>query len=99
MKHEISFQTKVYKTVKRIPLGEILTYKDVAERAGHAQAWRAAGNVLAKNKNSQIPCHRVIKSDGEIGNYNRGIKTKLYLLKKEGIIFDKQNRKIPSKVV
>ncbi|MCH8741295.1 MGMT family protein [Patescibacteria group bacterium] len=88
MKQEVSFQRRIYKVVKRIPLGKILTYKEVAERTGHAQAWRAVGNVLAKNRNPQIPCHRVIRSNGQIGNYNRGVKEKLRLLKKEGITFD-----------
>lgn len=94
-----SFQKKIYQVTRKIPKGKVMTYKEVAGRAGFSRAWRAVGNVLAKNRNPQIACHRVIKSDGKIGNYNKGIKTKLHLLKKEGIIFDKQNRKISLEVV
>lgn len=82
---EIEFQKKVYQIVKKIPKGEVLTYKEVAERAGYSRAWRAVGNVLTKNKDPKIPCHRVIRSDGKIGGYNRGIKKKIALLKREGI--------------
>ena len=80
----ISFQEKVYEIVKKIPRGKFLTYKKVAQRAGRSKAWRAAGNILAKNKNSNIPCHRVIRTDGKIGGYNKGARKKIELLKKEG---------------
>ena len=79
-----SFQEKVYKIVKKIPKGEILTYKTVAKLAGFPRAWRAAGNVLSKNRDLKIPCHRVIRSDGKLGGYNKGAKKKKELLKSEG---------------
>ena len=81
----ISFQEKVYQIVKKIPKGKVLSYKMVAEIAGSPRAWRAVGNILNKNKNLKIPCHRVIKSDGKIGGYRAGEKKKLFLLEKEGI--------------
>lgn len=81
-----SFQEKVYKVVKKIPNGKVMTYKMVAKLAGSPRAWRAVGNILNKNRNSKIPCHRVIKSDGRVGGYNRGAKKKEYLLKKEGVL-------------
>ena len=77
------FQKKVYQIVKRIPVGRTMSYREVAKAAGFPKAWRAVGNVLNKNKNSNIPCHRVIRSDGRIGGYNKGIKKKNFLLKKE----------------
>lgn len=80
------FQKKVYEVVKKIPRGDFLTYKKVAEKAGFPMAWRAVGNVLNKNKNPKIPCHRVIRSDGKIGGYNKGVKRKRSLLKKEGMV-------------
>jgi O-6-methylguanine DNA methyltransferase len=80
-----SFQKKIYEIVKKIPKGKILTYKKVTELAGFPRAWRAVGNVLNKNRNLKIPCHRVIKSNGKIGGYNLGIKKKIALLKREGI--------------
>ena len=85
-KPTISFQRKVYEVVGKIPKGKVLTYKKVAQKVGHPQAWRAVGNVLNKNKDSKIPCHRVIGSDGKIGGYKDGCKKKVSLLKKEGAI-------------
>lgn len=66
----------------------------MAELAGQPRAWRAVGNILNKNKNSNVPCHRVIRSDGKIGGYNRGVKTKLTLLKKEGKFTIRNNKLI-----
>jgi len=80
------FQKKVFEVVKKIPKGKVLTYKEVAERAGFPKAWRAVGNVLKKNKNPQIPCHRVIRSDGKVGGYRYGQAKKIELLKKEGFL-------------
>lgn len=78
------FQNRVYNVVKKIPRGKVLTYKQVAIFAGRPKAYRAVGNILAKNFNPQIPCHRVIRSDGRVGDYNRGLEKKIKLLKKEG---------------
>jgi O-6-methylguanine DNA methyltransferase len=80
------FKNKVLEIVKKIPKGKTLTYKEVAILAGSPKAWRAVGNILNRNKNLKIPCHRVIKSDGSIGGYNRGVKIKIALLKKEGLL-------------
>lgn len=82
----LSFTEKVYEVVSKIPEGQFLTYKQVAKKAGRPLAYRAVGNILNKNYNSNIPCHRVIRSDGKTGGYNRGIKLKEQLLKKEGAI-------------
>lgn len=80
------FRQKVLMIVRDIPKGRTMTYKEVAKRAGNKKAYRAVGNILAQNFNPDIPCHRVIKSDGSLGNYNRGIKNKIKLLRKEGAI-------------
>lgn len=82
-KPTISFQKKIYEVVKRIPRGKVLTYKKVAELADFPGAWRAVGNVLSKNRDKNVPCHRVIRSDGKIGGYKNGTKKKAFLLKKE----------------
>jgi O-6-methylguanine DNA methyltransferase len=79
------FQRKVFEVVKKIPRGRVLTYKEVAKLAGSPRAWRAVGNILNKNFDPKIPCHRVIRSNGRVGGYNQGIKKKIALLKKEGI--------------
>ena len=63
-----------------------MTYKQVAEFAGKPRAYRAVGNILNKNNNPEVPCHRVIRSDGKIGGYNKGVKRKRDLLKSENVI-------------
>ncbi len=76
-----SFAKKVYQAVLTIPLGEVRTYKWVAQRIGHPRAYRAVGQILRNNPYTLIiPCHRVIKSDGHLGGYSRGIKNKKTLL-------------------
>jgi len=81
-----SFQKRVYEVVKKILRGKVLTYKEVAQKIGSPNSARAVGSALNKNYNSKIPCHRVIRSDGKIGKYNRGSKKKIDLLKKEGAL-------------
>lgn len=81
-----SFTEKVYKVVSRIPRGKVLTYKQVAELAGSPSAYRAVGNILHKNINPAVPCHRVIKSDGSLGGYNKGVNLKKQILRSEGAI-------------
>lgn len=78
-----TFKQKVLEAVKKIKRGKTLTYKEVAKRAGSPKAFRAVGNILNKNFNSKIPCHRVIRSDGTIGGYNKGTKLKWRKLKSE----------------
>lgn len=82
-----SFTEKVYKVVNKIPKGKVLTYKQVAEKAGNVNASRAVGNILNKNYNPAIPCHRVIRTDGKFGGYNRGVTAKKKVLAGEGIFF------------
>ncbi len=82
----MSFTHNVYNVVAKIKEGEVLTYKEVAIRAGSPRAYRAVGNILNKNYNSEIPCHRVIRSNGTIGGYNRGQDTKIAILRKENAI-------------
>lgn len=82
----LTFTEKVLNVVKRIPKGKTLSYKQVAEKAGSKNAFRAVGNILKKNYLSEIPCHRVIKSSGETGEYNRGRENKINILRKEGAL-------------
>ena len=78
-----TFADRVRAVVARIPRGETMTYKQVAERAGSPRAFRAVGNVLNKNYDPNIPCHRVIRSDGTTGGYNRGAERKREILQEE----------------
>lgn len=84
-----TFRDKVLEIVRRIPKGRVLTYKMVAQGAGRRRAYRAVGNILKKNHDRFIPCHRVVRSDGKIGGYNRGVAKKLSLLKREGVLIDR----------
>ena len=67
-----SFTERVKSIVRKIPKGNVLTYAAVARKAGSPGASRAVGTIMAKNFDPKVPCHRVIKSDGGLGNYNRG---------------------------
>lgn len=82
----IAFSEKVYAVVRRIPEGKVLTYKEVAEKAGRPKAYRAVGNILNNNYDPTIPCHRVVRSDGKTGGYNRGSGKKEGRLREEGAI-------------
>ena len=87
MKQEKTFTDKVRDVVRKIPRGKTMTYGQVAAKAGNPGAARVVGSVMKANYDPQIPCHRVIRSDGKIGDYNRGGSTaKLKLLKEEGAI-------------
>ena len=82
------FQLKVWSYLRKIPRGNLKTYSQVAKAIGKPRAVRAVANAIGKNPNApKIPCHRVIRSDGSLGGYSGrgGIKTKRFLLKKEGI--------------
>jgi methylated-DNA-[protein]-cysteine S-methyltransferase len=81
-----SFQEEIYGIVSKIPKGKVLTYKEVAQLVGRPKAYRAVGNILNKNYDPAIPCHRVVRSDGKLGGYNRGIQNKKSILLKEGIM-------------
>ena len=80
----MAFRDDVLAVVRGIPKGAALSYKEVAERAGRPKAFRAVGAVMKANYDPSVPCHRVIKSDGTAGNYNRGAEKKVDLLRAEG---------------
>lgn len=79
----MTFKESVFEVVRKIPEGKTMTYKEVAEAAGSPNAFRAVGNILNTNYDPNIPCHRVIRSDGKTGGYNRGAEKKKQLLKEE----------------
>jgi len=79
----MSFADRVFAVVKTIPKGQTRTYAQVAALAGSPRAYRAVGNILNTNYDPSIPCHRVVRSDGTPGGYNRGTKKKIAILKKE----------------
>jgi methylated-DNA-[protein]-cysteine S-methyltransferase len=84
-----AFQKKVWGAIAEIPKGKVMTYKELARKIGKPKAVRAVANAVGANPCApEIPCHRVVRSDGGLGGYSGkgGIKTKIKLLKKEGIV-------------
>ncbi len=98
-----TFTERVLQIVREIEKGKVMTYKEVAMRAsssalstGSGYAARAVGTIMKNNYEMTVPCHRVVRSDGHIGDYNRGGKEKkIELLKSEGVLIvdDKINLK------
>lgn len=83
----MTFADKVRNIVAGIPKGKTLTYKQVAVKAGSPNAARAVGAIMKANYDPMVPCHRVIRSDGIVGEYNRGGREeKLRKLRAEGAI-------------
>jgi methylated-DNA-[protein]-cysteine S-methyltransferase len=79
------FYRRVLRATRRVPLGEVITYADAAARAGNPRAFRAAGTALATNPLPiVVPCHRVVRAGGELGNYGGGPEMKRFLLELEG---------------
>ena len=80
------FNNSCYELLKFIPKGKVTTYKEMA-KALNTKAWRAVGSAMAKNRNLFIiPCHRVVRSDGSVGQYALGADKKADLLIKEGVV-------------
>lgn len=80
-----SFEQRCYKVLKSVPRGKVTTYSAIA-RALKSKAYRAVGTAMRKNLDPNVPCHRVVLSDGKVGSYNRGgspAKTKM--LELEGV--------------
>ncbi|MCW8994508.1 MAG: MGMT family protein [Psychromonas sp.] len=81
-----TFNQQCYQLLKQIPKGKVVTYGDIAH-ALNCKAYQAVGNAMAANPNPiVVPCHRVVKSNGEIGNYALGREKKIELLRSEGVI-------------
>lgn len=85
-----NFSEKVREVVSKIPKGKTMTYKQVAKKAGSPNAYRVVGSIMKANYDKSIPCHRVIRSNGQVGDYNRGgSEVKSKILRDEGVIFKK----------
>jgi len=80
-----SFADRCYELLKLIPKGKVTTYAEMA-KALDSKAWRAVGTAMAKNSNLiVVPCHRVVRSDGAVGQYALGSDKKSELLSQEGV--------------
>ena len=81
------FSQNVWKSLRKIPVGKTWSYAELAKRAGSDDAVRAAGTACGNNLIAPIiPCHRVVKSGGALGNYGYGVKVKEWLLRHEGAL-------------
>lgn len=84
-KSSSDFNQRCYELLLTIPADKVTTYKEMAG-ALNTKAWRAVGSAMAKNPNLiSVPCHRVVRSNGEIGEYASGSDRKMDLLITEGI--------------
>jgi methylated-DNA-[protein]-cysteine S-methyltransferase len=80
-----AFEARCYALLRTIPKGRVSTYKLLAEALG-TRAYRAVGSALSKNPDLiTVPCHRIVKSSGEIGGYAGGVAAKTALLEREGV--------------
>ncbi|MFX1418027.1 MAG: methylated-DNA--[protein]-cysteine S-methyltransferase [Promethearchaeota archaeon] len=92
-------QRKILFTESRIPRGWISTYKRIADKIGIHNGARVVGNALAKNPFPIIiPCHRAIKTDGDLGGYQGGTNMKRVLLEMEGIKFSNKGKVITERI-
>jgi O-6-methylguanine DNA methyltransferase len=80
------FTSRVLATVRRIPVGKVATYGDIAELAGRPGAARAVGNIMRDCKARDVPCHRVIAAAGRLGGYGGATALKRALLQAEGVV-------------
>ena len=95
----MSFNERIYALLKKVPKGKVTTYKILAEKLG-TKAYRAVGQAMRCNPYApKVPCHRVVKSDGNIGGfsgslnpYSMEVKRKINMLKHEGVLI--KNNKI-----
>ena len=83
--HQLSFRARVLAAVRRIPVGRVATYGDIAALAGSPRAHRAVGNIMRECRDPGIPCHRVIGAGGALGGYGGNLQLKRQLLRHEGL--------------
>lgn len=87
MKKITEFEQRILVLLTMIPAGRVTTYAELARAAGRPKAARAVGNAVNKNPDApEVPCHRVVKSNGEVGGYAGGTEQKVKYLAKEGVI-------------
>jgi methylated-DNA-[protein]-cysteine S-methyltransferase len=88
-------EDEVYMILRSIEGGKVTTYGDIARHLGMPNQSRMIGKILNNNKNPiNIPCHRVVKTNGSVGGYKFGTEFKKMLLKREGIDTNNKNKVI-----
>lgn len=82
-----SFQSQCYEALKKVPRGKVITYGGLAEMIGMPKAHRAVGSAMHKNPFApKVPCHRVVKSNGDLGGFSIDTKVKIKRLQEEGVM-------------
>ena len=81
------FQSDCYEALKKVPQGKVITYAGLARMIGRPKAHRAVGSAMNKNPYApQVPCHRVVKSNGDLGGFATDIEVKIKRLQEEGVM-------------
>ena len=81
------FQSDCYEALKKVPKGKVITYSGLARMIGKPKAHRAVGSAMNKNPYApQVPCHRVVKSNGDLGGFATDIEVKIKRLQEEGVM-------------
>ena len=81
------FQSDCYEALKKVPKGKVITYAGLARMIGRPKAHRAVGSAMNKNPYApQVPCHRVVKSNGDLGGFATDIEVKIKRLQEEGVM-------------
>ena len=81
-----AFQSECYEALKKVPRGKVISYAGLAKIIGRPNAYRAVGSAMNKNPFApKVPCHRVVKSNGDIGGFADDINVKIKRLHKEGV--------------
>ena len=87
-----SFDQRCYELLLQIPKGKVTTYREIAHELG-IKAYRAVGQAMNRNPNLvEVPCYRVVKSNGEVGGYAEGLSRKIELLRQEGVDVSESGR-------
>ncbi len=82
---DLDFNHRCYELLKKVPKGKVTTYKEIA-LALNTRAFRAVGRAMNKNPYApKVPCHRVVSANGKIGGFASGVRSKIEILKGEGI--------------
>lgn len=85
------FQFQVWKALLEIPVGKVVSYREIANKVGRAKAYRAVGTAVGDNPVAfLIPCHRVVRSSGALGGYHWGLERKSALIEWERSIYENQ---------
>lgn len=87
------FEQQCYQALKTVPSGRVISYQGLATMVGRPNAYRAVGNAMNKNPFApQVPCHRVVSANGELGGFADAIRVKIERLRAEGVVV--KNNKI-----